>query len=62
MGHEPNIQYVDMPAEIRGSYQYFTESRVENLRKAGYNAGFTPLETAVDQYVKGFLDRPDRYR
>ena len=62
LGREPNIQYIDMPGEIRGAYQYFTESRVENLRKAGYNAGFTPLETAVEQYVKSFLDRPDRYR
>jgi ADP-L-glycero-D-manno-heptose 6-epimerase len=62
MGREPNIQYIDMPAELRGAYQYFTESRVEHLRQAGYNAGFTPLENAVEQYVKGFLDRPDRYR
>jgi ADP-L-glycero-D-manno-heptose 6-epimerase len=62
LGREPNIQYIDMPAEIRDTYQYFTESQVENLRNAGYNAGFTPLETAVEQYVKGFLDRSDRYR
>jgi ADP-L-glycero-D-manno-heptose 6-epimerase len=62
LGRETNIEYVDMPAAIRGSYQYFTEARVENLRKAGYNADFTPLETAVEQYVKGFLDRADRYR
>ena len=33
-----------------------------NLRRAGYNAGFTPLETAVERYVQDFLDRPDRYR
>ena len=26
------------------SYQYFTQAEVENLRRAGYNAGFTPLE------------------
>ena len=32
------------------------------LRHAGYNAGFTPLEAAVDQYVTGYLDREDRYR
>jgi ADP-L-glycero-D-manno-heptose 6-epimerase len=62
LGREPNIQYIDMPAEIRDTYQYFTESQLENLRNAGYNAGFTPLETAVEQYVTGFLDRPDRYR
>jgi len=32
------------------------------LRRAGYNAGFTPLEAAVGQYVTDYLDRDDRYR
>jgi ADP-L-glycero-D-manno-heptose 6-epimerase len=58
----PNIEFVDMPDAIRGQYQYFTQSSVENLRRAGYNAGFTPLESAVGQYVTGYLDREDRYR
>jgi ADP-L-glycero-D-manno-heptose 6-epimerase len=57
-----NIEYVDMPAAIRGQYQYFTEARIERLRRAGYNAGFTPIEVAVEQYVTGYLDRDDRYR
>jgi ADP-L-glycero-D-manno-heptose 6-epimerase len=58
----PAIEYVDMPEGIRDSYQYFTQAEVENLRKAGYNAPFTPLTEAVHAYVTGFLDRPDRYR
>jgi ADP-L-glycero-D-manno-heptose 6-epimerase len=62
LGRPPNIEYVDMPAAIRDQYQYFTQASVENLRRAGYNAGFTPLEDAVKRYVGGFLDRPDRYR
>lgn len=62
LGTPPNIQYIDMPEQIRGSYQYFTQATVERLRRAGYNGGFTPLEAAVDAYVKDFLDRPDRYR
>jgi ADP-L-glycero-D-manno-heptose 6-epimerase len=62
LGREPNIEYIDMPPAIRDKYQYFTESQVANLRRAGYNAGFTPLEEAVGRYVRGFLDRPDRYR
>jgi ADP-L-glycero-D-manno-heptose 6-epimerase len=62
LGRPPNIEYVDMPAAIRGSYQYFTEASVANLRNAGYNAGFTPLSTAVRRYVKDFLDQTDRYR
>lgn len=58
----PNIVYVDMPEQIRNSYQYFTESDVSRLQAAGYNGGFTGLEEAVSLYVKDFLDRPDRYR
>jgi ADP-L-glycero-D-manno-heptose 6-epimerase len=62
LGTQPNIQYIDMPEQIRGSYQYFTQSEVDRLRQAGYNGGFTALEAAVDAYVKGFLDRSDRFR
>jgi ADP-L-glycero-D-manno-heptose 6-epimerase len=62
LGTAPNIQYVDMPEAIRGSYQYFTESNVDRLRRAGYNGGFTALEGAVETYVKDFLDRADRFR
>ncbi len=62
LGREPDIEYVDMPAAIRHQYQYFTQAKVENLRRAGYNAGFTPLEEGVNRYVTLFLNQPDRYR
>ena len=38
LGREPAIEYIDMPAEIRDSYQYFTQAETGNLRRAGYNA------------------------
>jgi len=62
LGRSPNIEYVAMPEAIRGSYQYFTEASVDNLRRAGYNAGFTSLEEGVGRYVRTFLDQPDRFR
>jgi ADP-L-glycero-D-manno-heptose 6-epimerase len=62
LGREPKLEYADMPEAIRGQYQYFTEAKVENLRRAGYNAGFTPLEEAVARYATRFLDAADRYR
>jgi ADP-L-glycero-D-manno-heptose 6-epimerase len=62
LAQPPQIDYVDMPADIRDSYQYFTQADTGNLRRAGYNAGFTPLEQAVERYVKNYLDRDDRYR
>lgn len=62
LGATPNIEYVDMPEQIRGSYQYFTESDVGRLCGAGYNGGFTGLEEAVGLYVRDFLDQADRFR
>ncbi|MGJ4945750.1 ADP-glyceromanno-heptose 6-epimerase [Bradyrhizobium sp. HKCCYLS1011] len=62
LGTTPNIEYIDMPEAIRGSYQYFTQSEVDRLRAAGYNGGFTTLEDAVGQYVRGYLDSTDRFR
>ena len=59
---EPRIEYFEMPANLRGQYQYRTEARMERLRAAGYDAPFTPLETAVEDYVTSYLDRDDPYR
>jgi len=62
LGTEPNIDYVDMPEAIRDTYQYFTQSKVDRLRGAGYNGGFTRLEDAVALYVNDFLNTSDPYR
>jgi ADP-L-glycero-D-manno-heptose 6-epimerase len=59
---EPAVEYIDMPEQIRNSYQYFTQAETENLRRAGYNADFTALEEAVRRYVTSYLDSADRYR
>jgi ADP-L-glycero-D-manno-heptose 6-epimerase len=62
LGLPPKIEYVEMPEAIRDQYQYFTQAEIENLRRAGYNGGFTELEAAVATYVTGFLGRADPYR
>ncbi len=62
LGRKPVIDYVDLPAQIRDSYQYFTQADTKNLRSAGYNADFMPLELAVKRYATDYLDRGDRYR
>ncbi len=61
MGREPRIDYVDMPAALRGKYQYFTEARMDRLRAAGYAAPMTSLEDAVRDYVTGYLATDDPY-
>jgi len=61
LGKPANIEYIDMPTTIRDQYQYFTQAQIENLRRAGYNAGFMPLEDAVTRYVTRYLNSADRY-
>jgi len=51
----PNIEYIDMPADIRDKYQYFTEADMHKLRDAGYTAPFYSLEEGVDDYVRNYL-------
>jgi ADP-L-glycero-D-manno-heptose 6-epimerase len=62
LGKPAAIAFVDMPAELRGKYQYFTEARMEKLRAAGFSRPSTPLEVGVRRYVEDFLSRPDPYR
>ena len=62
LGREPMIEYIDMPASLRDTYQYFTQAETGNLRHAGFNADFTTLEDGVKRYVSCYLDRADRYR
>jgi ADP-L-glycero-D-manno-heptose 6-epimerase len=61
-GDEPRIEYVDMPDAIRPAYQYYTCADMSRLRALGYDAPFTPLESAVSAYVTGYLLAADRYR
>lgn len=55
-----NISYIDTPSDIRNTYQYFTEARMEKLRAAGYTAPIQPLEEGITKYVQAFL-RPGLY-
>jgi ADP-L-glycero-D-manno-heptose 6-epimerase len=56
------IEFIDMPANLAGKYQYYTEARMERLHEAGYPKPFTPLEAGIGDYVRGYLARSDVYR
>ncbi len=55
------IEFIDMPAELRGQYQSFTEARMTRLRDAGFTTAFTPLEAGVRRYVQDYLLQVDQY-
>jgi ADP-L-glycero-D-manno-heptose 6-epimerase len=52
---EPQIQFIDMPEDIRDKYQYFTEANMQKLRAAGYTEEFYSLEKGVEDYVRNYL-------
>jgi ADP-L-glycero-D-manno-heptose 6-epimerase len=60
-GQPRRIEFVDMPEDLRGKYQYFTEARMDRLRSAGYDRPFTSLEEGISKYVRNYLAADDPY-
>jgi ADP-L-glycero-D-manno-heptose 6-epimerase len=52
----PNIEYIPMPSELRGKYQYFTQAKLDRLREIVWQQPFTSLEDAVHDYVRNYLE------
>ena len=61
LGKTPNITYIDMPEDLRGKYQYFTEAKMLKLADAGYTEKFHTLEEGVRDYVQNYLMQTDPY-
>lgn len=55
-----DIEYFDMPEEIRPNYQYFTEADLTKIRNAGYTDGLHSLEDGISDYVRSYMitDQP----
>jgi ADP-L-glycero-D-manno-heptose 6-epimerase len=59
-GKKPVIEYIPMPEELRGKYQYFTQADLQHLREVGCNHICMSLNESVADYVKNYLI-PQRY-
>lgn len=60
LGKTTNIEFIDMPIDIRDKYQYFTEANMQKLISIGYTHPFYSLEEGVTDYVKNYLST-DKY-
>ncbi|MBV8116729.1 MAG: ADP-glyceromanno-heptose 6-epimerase [Candidatus Eremiobacteraeota bacterium] len=49
------IEFIEMPEQLRGKYQYSTCARLDRLRATGYTTPVTPLADAVSDYVTNYL-------
>jgi len=55
------IKYIDMPGDIRDTYQYFTEATMDKIHAAGYSQPFYSLEEGVNDYVRNYLQGQNYY-
>ncbi len=57
LDREPEIQYIDMPGDIRETYQYYTQASMQKIKAAGYHEMMFSLEDGVDDYVRNYLSK-----
>lgn len=57
-----NVEFIDIPTEIREKYQYFTQAEMTKARDVGMAFAFTTLDEGVADYVQRYLLQEDRYR
>jgi ADP-L-glycero-D-manno-heptose 6-epimerase len=50
-----NIQWIEMPDNIKNQYQYFTEAKMQKWQNAGLSKPQWPLEKAIPDYIKNYL-------
>jgi ADP-L-glycero-D-manno-heptose 6-epimerase len=55
------IEYIDMPEDIRETYQYFTEADMDKIHAAGYSQPFYSLEDGIKDYVISYLSKKEYY-
>lgn len=46
------IEFIEMPRDVRGHYQYFTEARMEKIRDFGFELELTSLELGIRSYIR----------
>lgn len=56
-----NIEYIEMPENLRKQYQYHTQADLTKLRGTGYAGTFEKLEDSIADYVLNYLEKPDQY-
>ncbi len=56
-----NIEFIEMPEQLQGKYQYFTEADMSWLKKVNYPHTFMTLEEGVKDYVQNYLLQENIY-
>jgi len=54
-GKDFDIEFIDIPKDIRDSYQYYTQANMDKLINQGYKIPFTSIEDGIEEYYKEYL-------
>ena len=61
MGREENVKFIEMPENIKGQYQYFTEADMGKFETFLPDFKFSSLEDGVNDYVTNYLSKENPY-
>ncbi|MCK4576617.1 ADP-glyceromanno-heptose 6-epimerase [candidate division WOR-3 bacterium] len=61
IGREVNIEYVEMPENLKLQYQSYTQADIKKILGFGYKEKILSLEEAISDYVKNYLLKPNPY-
>ncbi len=59
MGRPLQIDWIDIPPNLRNQYQYFTEAKMDRLFGEGLSKPQWPLEKGIADYVGNYLKQKD---
>ncbi|MGO9419843.1 NAD-dependent epimerase/dehydratase family protein [Roseiarcus sp.] len=62
LGVAPDVEFIDLPANLQDKYQYYTCARMDKLKAAGFAKPLTSLEDGLRRYVGEFLGTEDPFR
>ncbi|RLD11446.1 MAG: ADP-glyceromanno-heptose 6-epimerase [Chlamydiae bacterium] len=55
------IEYIDMPDQLKDKYQYFTKADLTKLRRAGCDYEFMTLKDSIADYIQNHLMKSNPY-
>lgn len=59
-GNPIKKNFVDMPENIKDTYQYYTKADLTSLREAGYKEDFMSLEAGVKDYIQNHWTKTNK--
>jgi ADP-L-glycero-D-manno-heptose 6-epimerase len=60
-GQPDDIKYIEMPNDLKGKYQYYTQATMNKINSIGFNDNFLNLNEGVTDYLENYLLTSDRY-